>query len=52
MLSADGALHISGIDEKSNHVPLDHEAVDSSAEILDRCRGIPWIVESLRVDAR
>jgi sugar phosphate isomerase/epimerase len=45
-------LHISGIDDKCNHVPLDHETVDSFAEILHRCRGVPWILESLPVDAR
>jgi hypothetical protein len=45
-------LHISGIDEQGNHLPLDADAVDSFADVLRRCRGVPWILESLPVDAR
>jgi hypothetical protein len=45
-------LHISGIDEQGNHLPLDADAVDSFADVLRRCRGVPWILESLPVDAK
>jgi hypothetical protein len=45
-------LHISGIDEQCNHLPLDAGAVDSFADVLQRCRGVPWILESLPVDAK
>ena len=42
-------MHISGIDEQCNHLPLDADAVDSFADVLQRCRGVPWILESLPV---
>jgi len=45
-------VHISGIDEQCNHLPLDADAVDSFADVLQRCRGVPWILESLPVDAK
>jgi hypothetical protein len=45
-------VHISGIDEQGNHLPLDADAVDSFAGVLRRCRGVPWILESLPVDAK
>jgi hypothetical protein len=45
-------IHISGIDEQGNHLPLDADAVDSFADVLRRCRGVPWILESLPVDAK
>jgi hypothetical protein len=44
-------VHISGIDEQGNHLPLDADAVDSFADVLGRCRGVPWILESLPADA-
>jgi hypothetical protein len=44
-------VHISGIDEQGNHLPLDADAVDSFADVLRRCRGVPWILESLPIDA-
>jgi uncharacterized protein (UPF0276 family) len=44
-------IHISGIDEQGNHLPLDADAVDSFADVLRRCRGVPWILESLPADA-
>jgi hypothetical protein len=45
-------LHISGIDRQGNHLPLDADAVDSFADVLRRCRGVPWILESMPVDAK
>jgi hypothetical protein len=45
-------VHISGIDEQCNHLPLDADAVDSFADVLRRCRGVPWILESLPADAK
>jgi hypothetical protein len=45
-------VHISGIDERGNHLPLDADAVDSFADVLRRCRKVPWILESLPVDAK
>jgi hypothetical protein len=45
-------LHISGIDERGNHLPLDADAVDSFGDVLRRCRRVPWILESLPVDAK
>jgi hypothetical protein len=45
-------LHICGIDEQCNHLPLDADAVASFADVLRRCRGVPWILESLPVDVQ
>jgi hypothetical protein len=44
-------LHISGIDENCDHVPLTLDDVKRYRAVLLRCRHVPWILESLPADS-
>ncbi len=39
-------VHLSSIDADGSHVPLRPEDVDAFAPVLERCAGVPWVLEA------
>ena len=39
-------VHLSSLDADCHHKPLTHEDEQQFAELLDRCRDVPWILEA------
>jgi len=39
-------VHISSIEESGHHVPLRTADVDAFAPVLERCTGVPWVLEA------
>jgi hypothetical protein len=44
-------LHVSGIERDGRHRPTTQADLDRYRPLLERCRGVPWILETLLVDA-